>query len=139
MGLKAAFWRGRRVLLTGHTGFKGAWLALWLERLGARLTGFALEADGDPNLFRLLAPWPRLDSIIGDVRDADAVARAVERADPEIAFHMAAQSLVRRGFREPVATLATNVVGTANLLEALRACEGLRAVVVVTSDKCYDD
>lgn len=139
MGLTAAFWRGRRVLLTGHTGFKGAWLALWLERLGARVTGFALEADGDPNLFRLLAPWPRLDSIIGDVRDADAVARAVERADPEIAFHMAAQSLVRRGYREPVATLAINVLGTANLLEALRACEGLRAVVVVTSDKCYDD
>ncbi len=139
MGLTAAFWRGRRVLLTGHTGFKGAWLALWLERLGASVTGFALAPETEPNLFRLLAPWPRLDSIIGDVRDADTVAQAVNRTDPEIAFHMAAQSLVRRGYREPVATLATNVLGTANLLEALRGCKGLRAVVVVTSDKCYDD
>ncbi len=133
------FWRGRRVLLTGHTGFKGAWLALWLERLGAEVTGLALEPDAEPNLFRLLAPWRRLESIIGDIRSADTVREAVANAAPEVVFHLAAQSLVRRGYREPMATLAINVLGTAILLDALRDCADLRAVVVVTSDKCYEN
>ena len=93
MGLNPDFWRGRRILLTGHTGFKGAWLALWLERLGADVTGLALAPDTEPSLFRLLEPWPRLRSIIGDVRDADAVRTAVAAAAPEIVFHMAAQAL----------------------------------------------
>ncbi len=139
MGLNPDFWRGRRILLTGHTGFKGAWLALWLERLGADVTGLALAPDTEPSLFRLLEPWPRLRSIIGDVRDADAVRTAVAAAAPEIVFHMAAQALVRRGYRDPAATVATNVLGTANVLEAARRSEGLRAVVVVTSDKCYEN
>ena len=139
MGLNPDFWRGRRILLTGHTGFKGAWLALWLERLGANVTGLALAPDTEPSLFRLLEPWPRLRSIIGDVRDADAVRTAVAAAAPEIVFHMAAQALVRRGYRDPAATVATNVLGTANVLEAARGGEGLRAVVVVTSDKCYEN
>ncbi len=133
------FWRDRPVLITGHTGFKGAWLGLWLERLGARVTGVALDADTEPSLFGLLSPWRGLDSNIGDVRDRDAVRAVVARAAPEIVFHMAAQSVVRRSYREPVETLATNVLGTAILLDALRDSRELRAVVVVTSDKCYSN
>ena len=107
----------RRVLLTGHTGFKGGWLALWLERLGASVTGFALPD--------------------GDVRDPAAVRAAVKRARPEVVFHLAAQAIVRRSFADPVATWETNVVGTAHLLEAVRELAPEAAVVVVTSDKCY--
>ena len=135
--ISPAFWAGRRVLLTGHTGFKGAWMAAWLEHLGAETTGFALPPETDPNLFAMLEPWPALASRSGDIRDAAAVAEAVDEADPEIVIHMAAQALVRRSFREPVETIATNVVGTANLLQALRGRENLKSVVVVTSDKTY--
>lgn len=131
------FWRGRRVLLTGHTGFKGAWMALWLELLGAEVTGFALPPETDPSLFEALSPWLKLRSIIGDIRDPEAVTAAVRTADPEIVLHMAAQSLVRRSYENPLETFETNVIGTARLLEALRDVEGLMAVVVLTSDKAY--
>lgn len=129
------FWRGRRVLITGHTGFKGAWLALMLESLGAEIHGLALAPATTPNLFDLAAP--RLTSIIGDLRDPAVAVAAVAGADPEIVFHLAAQALVRASYADPRATFATNVMGTANLLEALRASPSLKAVVVVTSDKVY--
>ncbi len=131
------FWRGRRVLVTGHTGFKGAWLALWLEHMGAEVCGYALAPEPGPNLFEDLGEWHGLSSIIGDIRDRDALAIGSVFADPDVVFHMAAQSLVRRGHDDPENTFATNVAGTANLLEALDNCQGLRAIVVVTSDKCY--
>lgn len=132
-----AFWRGRRVLLTGHTGFKGAWLSLWLEKLGAEVTGLSLAPDTEPSLFALLAPFAAQASRIGDIRDRDGVARAVRDADPQIVIHMAAQPLVRRSYAEPVETYATNVMGTVHLLDALRGTENLQAVLVVTTDKVY--
>lgn len=130
------FWRGRRVLLTGHTGFKGSWLALWLAELGARVTGFALPPEGR-NLFEEAQVARGIASIEGDLRDPAALGRAVGESDPEIVFHLAAQSLVHAGYRDPIATYSTNVLGTAHLLEALRGRPALRAVVSVTSDKCY--
>jgi CDP-glucose 4,6-dehydratase len=132
-----AFWRDRRVLLTGHTGFKGAWLALWLERLGARVFGLALPPDTEPALFSLLQPMPGLASRFVDIRDPDAVAAAVDEARPNVVIHMAAQALVRRSYRQPIATLATNVMGTAHLLDSLRSIDDLQAVLVVTTDKVY--
>lgn len=131
------FWRGRRVLVTGHTGFKGAWLCAWLEMLGADVQGFALAPEPGANLFRDLGDWTYLTSMIGDIRDRDAVEIACAAADPDIVFHLAAQSLVRRAHRDPRGTYATNVQGTGNLLEKLSACPGLRAILIVTSDKCY--
>jgi len=132
-----SFWSGQRVLLTGHTGYKGTWLALWLELLGAETFGFALAPEGSPNLYSLVSPWGRLQSRLGDIRDASAVEGAVAEANPTIVFHLAAQALVRRSYREPVATFATNVLGTAHLLEALRKVERVAAIVVATTDKVY--
>lgn len=132
-----AVWRGRRVLLTGHTGFKGAWLTHILRRWGAHVTGIALAPETTPSLFELLSPWPELDSRIVDLRDREALAAAVADADPEVVFHLAAQAIVRRSYREPVETLASNVMGTVHLLDALRGCPRLRAVLLVTSDKVY--
>ena len=131
------FWRGRRVLVTGHTGFKGAWLALWLEHLGAEVCGYALAPETAPNLFEELSDWYGLSSIIGDIRDRDAVAIGCKFADPGVVFHLAAQALVRRGHADPRTTFSTNVEGTASLLEALDQCPDLQAIVAVTSDKCY--
>jgi CDP-glucose 4,6-dehydratase len=130
-----AFWHGRRVLLTGHTGFKGAWLARWLARLGARLHGLALPPEGEAETLRPL--WSGIGETIGDLRDDRAVARAVAEAAPEIVFHLAAQALLPRGWADPAGTVATNVGGTVALLEALRGAGALRAVLVVTSDKVY--
>lgn len=130
----ARFWQGRRVLLTGHTGFKGAWAALWLRALGARVHGFALPV-ADPASIAGVLPAPA--QTLGDLRDADAVARAVQAAEPEVVLHLAAQALVGVGWRDPAGTFATNVDGTLNLLAALRGAPGLRAVLVVTSDKVY--
>ncbi len=134
-----SFWRGKRVFMTGHTGFKGAWLALWLTDLGAEVTGYSLPPPTDPSLFDMAGLRSRLRHIEGDVRDEAALTHAVGEAPPEIVFHMAAQSLVRVSYEEPAATYATNVMGTVNLLEAVRRCEGVRAVVCVTSDKCYEN
>ncbi len=131
------FWSGRRVLVTGHTGFKGAWLSLWLAELGASVSGYALAAPDGPSLYALADVARDVESVTGDVRDAEAVAAAVARLEPEIVIHMAAQAFVRRSFAEPVATYATNVMGTVNVLDAVRRARGVRVVVVVSSDKCY--
>jgi CDP-glucose 4,6-dehydratase len=132
-----AFWSGKRVLLTGHTGFKGSWTALWLAAMGAKVTGFALAPETEPALFNLARVGPDVASIIGDLRDADTVSKSVAAADPQIVIHMAAQALVRRSIADPVATFATNIQGTIHLLDALRGRPALRAVLVVTSDKVY--
>lgn len=132
--------RGARVLITGHTGFKGAWLALWLKQLGADVTGFALPPEnGRPNLFSDAGVADGMTSVIADLKDIDAVAKAFEQARPEIVFHLAAQSLVRRSYQEPIETFASNLMGTVHVLEACRRAPGLKAVVVVTSDKCYQN
>ena len=134
------FYRGRRVLVTGHTGFKGSWLSMWLRDAGAEVTGYALEPEpGRPSLFELARVASGMHSIIGDVRDRPALDRALRNARAEVVFHLAAQSLVRRSYAEPVATFETNVLGTANLLDAIRRVDSVRSVVVVTSDKCYDN
>ncbi|PHS78195.1 MAG: CDP-glucose 4,6-dehydratase [Rhodospirillaceae bacterium] len=133
------FWQGKRVLLTGHTGFKGAWMALWLESLGAQVSGFGLAPETDPSLFELLSPWDTVRSTIGDVRDGNMVKRVVAEADPEIVIHMAAQALVRRSYREPVDTVASNVMGTVNLMEALREAKSLKVALIITSDKVYQN
>jgi CDP-glucose 4,6-dehydratase len=135
--IERAFWRNRRVLLTGHTGFKGAWLTLWLEEMGAQVFGLALPPDTEPALFSLLQPMSGVSSRLVDIRDADAVAAAVAEARPSVVIHMAAQALVRRSYRLPVETLATNVMGTAYLLDSLRETSDLKAVLVVTTDKVY--
>jgi CDP-glucose 4,6-dehydratase len=141
MTLDPGFWRDRSVLLTGHTGFKGAWLSLWLQSLGACVTGVSLAAPvTHPSLYELARVEEGMaDSVSLDICDAPPLARAVARARPEVVIHMAAQPLVRRSFASPLSTYATNVMGTVNLLDAVRACAGIRAVVVVTSDKCYDN
>lgn len=133
------FWAGRRVFLTGHTGFKGSWLSLWLQQMGAELTGFALAPPTDPALFEVADVGSGMTSILGDIRDAEALASALVAADPEIVIHMAAQPLVRASYDDPVGTYATNVMGTVHLLEAVRKAPGVRAVCVVTTDKCYEN
>lgn len=131
------FWSGKRVFLTGHTGFKGAWLSLWLERLGAVVTGFGLEPNTEPSLYNLLRSNLSADSVIGDIADLPALRETTARIDPHIAIHMAAQPLVRRSYREPIETFATNVMGTAHVLDALRDGPSLQAILVVTTDKVY--
>ena len=130
-------YRNRRVLLTGHTGFKGSWLALWLKTLGAKVTGLALEPETTPSHWGLLGLG--IDDKRVDIRDAEAVADIVNSSSPEIVFHLAAQSLVRRSYRNPLETWSTNVMGTANVLEACRHKSGIRAIVVITTDKCYEN
>lgn len=137
--MNAAFWQGKRVFLTGHTGFKGGWLSLWLQQLGAEVTGYALEAPTTPSLFEVARVARGMVSIVGDVRDGEALKRAMTQARPEIVIHMAAQPLVRYSYVNPVETYATNVMGVVNLLEAVRATPGVRSVVNVTSDKCYEN
>ena len=134
---QADFWRGRRVLLTGHTGFKGAWLALWLHKLGAQVTGLALAPDTRPHLFGAARIGELIDGQLVDLRDAALTAERVRQARPEIVLHLAAQALVRESYRAPVDTWAANVMGTVHLLDALRQVDELRAVVVVTTDKVY--
>jgi CDP-glucose 4,6-dehydratase len=135
----SAFWKGRRVFLTGHTGFKGSWLSLWLQSLGAELTGYALRPPTRPSLFQAARVARGMNSIVGDVREPKRLGAALARSRAQIVVHMAAQSLVRESYADPVGTYATNVMGTVNVLEAARAVRSVRAVVVVTSDKCYDN
>ncbi len=133
------FWRGRRVFLTGHTGFKGSWTSLLLASLGAEVYGYALAPESDRGLFVSGSVARSMRHLIGDVRDLETMSAAVSEARPEVVIHMAAQALVRQSYKDPVGTYATNVMGTVNLLEAVRRTPEVRAVVVVTSDKCYDN
>jgi CDP-glucose 4,6-dehydratase len=137
--MNPSFWRSRRVFLTGHTGFKGSWLSLWLQSLGAEVTGYALAPPTDPCLFQAAGVAAGMRSVIGDVRDGAQLAAAMAAARPEVVIHMAAQPLVRYSYAHPVETYSTNVMGLVNLLEAVRATPGVRAVVNVTSDKCYEN
>jgi CDP-glucose 4,6-dehydratase len=133
------FWRGKRVFLTGHTGFKGSWTSLWLQSLGAELTGFALPPPTQPSLFEVAQVGNGMRSIIGDIRDLATLQRAIQAAQPEIVIHMAAQPLVRYSYQNPVETYSTNVMGTVHLLEAVRNTPGVKAVVNITTDKCYEN
>lgn len=137
--MHSEFFRGRSVFLTGHTGFKGSWLALWLQSAGARVTGFALEPPTSPSLFELAGVAGGMRDIRGDVRDAGALKSAIEEAQPELVFHLAAQPLVRASYDTPLETYAVNVMGTAHLLEACRNVASVRAVVVITTDKVYEN
>lgn len=134
-----AFWQGKRVLLTGHTGFKGSWLSLWLQSMGTEVAGYALAPPTNPNLFEVAKVGEGMTSIIGDIRDLAKLRAVFAEHRPEIVIHMAAQSLVRYSYIEPVETYSTNVMGTINLLEAVRSMDSVKAVVNVTSDKCYEN
>jgi len=137
LGVNRSFWQGRRVFLTGHTGFKGSWLSLVLERLGAKVTGYSLAPQGERTLFEGARVTNHIHSVIGDVRDLSTLSVAMRTADPEIVLHLAAQSLVLNSYQQPLDTFSTNVIGTANVLEAVRSTPSVRAVVVVTTDKVY--
>jgi len=137
--VNATFWRGKRVFLTGHTGFKGSWLALWLQQSGARVMGLALAPPTDTHLYGVARVADGLTSTLADIRDFDAVRAAMCAFEPEIVLHLAAQPLVRLSYSEPVATYATNVMGTVHVLEAARAAKSVRVIVNVTTDKCYEN
>lgn len=137
--IQTAFWRDRRVLVTGHTGFKGSWLSLWLQAMGARVVGYALPPATRPNLFDLADVGQRMTSVLADIRDARRLGATLDAQQPEVVFHLAAQAEILPAYAQPVDTYATNVMGTVNLLDAVRQRQGVRAVVVVTSDKCYEN
>ena len=137
--VRAKFWRGKRVFVTGHTGFKGSWLSVWLAEMGASVTGLALPPREHPNLFDLADVAGRLSSAIADINDQPALDRALRTSEPEIIFHLAAQALVRESYQDPVRTFATNVGGVVTLLDSVQRTPSVRAVVIVTSDKCYDN
>jgi CDP-glucose 4,6-dehydratase len=137
--VSASFWNGRRVFVTGHTGFKGSWLVAWLHSLGAVVRGYSLPPVTTPNMFELAGIARLCQHVEADIRDAAALAAAISDFQPETVFHMAAQPLVRRSYREPLLTMETNIMGTANLLNACRGSKAVSAVVVVTTDKCYEN
>ncbi len=137
--MTTSFWNNKKTLVTGHTGFKGSWLSLWLETLGADIHGYALKPPTSPSLYELAAVDGGLHSTIADIRDAAALQQAMSAAQPEIVFHLAAQPLVLESYETPLATIETNVLGTANLLNAVRSVPSVKAVVIVTSDKCYEN
>jgi CDP-glucose 4,6-dehydratase len=139
MGVKPIFWQGKRVLLTGHTGFKGSWLSLWLQAMGAEVTGYALAPPTNPSLFDIAKVELGMTSLIGDIRDLDKLQAVFAKHQPEIVIHMAAQPLVRYSYQNPVETYSTNVMGTVNVLEAVRNTLSVKAVVNVTTDKCYEN
>lgn len=133
------FWRGKRVFMTGHTGFKGSWLSLWLQMWGAKLTGYALKPPTEPSLFEVAQVEKGMKSVIGDIRDLDKLQTAILEANPEIIIHMAAQPLVRYSYLNPVETFSTNIMGTVHVLEAARSLKQLKVILSVTSDKCYEN
>lgn len=134
-----SMWQGRRVYLTGHTGFKGSWMSLWLASLGAQVHGYALAPECEPNLFTNARVADYVEHEIGDIRSQDALERSIAAFKPEVVFHMAAQPLVRRSYANPIETYSTNVMGTAHVLDAVRRVPSVRAVVVITTDKCYEN
>lgn len=134
-----SYYRGKRVFLTGHTGFKGGWLAVWLQRLGAEVRGYGLAPNTLPNLYEALSLQDRMESIPADVRDLPRLQKEMRQFQPDVVFHLAAQSLVRQSYQTPVETFEINVMGTAKLLEAVRGCESVRTCVIITSDKCYEN
>jgi CDP-glucose 4,6-dehydratase len=136
---EASFWRGRRVLITGHTGFKGGWLCTWLKSMGAEIAGLSLPPEACPNVFNVAEVANGMDSRFGDIRDADLVRQIVSEISPEIVIHMAAQALVRRSYADPIETYETNVMGTVHILEAVKSVGTVKALVNVTSDKCYEN
>lgn len=135
----ADFYRGRKVFLTGHTGFKGAWLALWLESMGAEVTGYSLEPPSEPNLFEALNLASRIRHVTGDILNAEALEAAMAESRPDVVFHLAAQALVLDSYERPMDTLRTNVLGSANVMEAVRRTDSVRTLVLITTDKCYDN
>lgn len=137
--MNPSFWAGKKVFITGHTGFKGSWMSLWLQSLGAQVTGYALPAPTRPSLFDIARVAGGMDSVIADIRDLATLQQTMQSAQPEIVIHMAAQPLVRESYSNPVETYATNVMGTVNLLEAVRHSSGVKAVVNITTDKCYEN
>jgi CDP-glucose 4,6-dehydratase len=137
--MDARFWNGKKVLITGHTGFKGSWLSLWLQRLGANVSGYALRLPTEPSLFDVAHVAANMDSVTGDIRDLDRLNKVISDRRSEIVIHMAAQTIVRSSYADPIATYSTNVMGTANVLEAVRLSRTARVVLIVTSDKCYQD
>lgn len=138
--MNAIFWQGKRVFLTGHTGFKGGWLSLWLQTMGAEVHGYALEPPTETNLFTTARVEEGMaDSIIDDIRNFENLKASMQSVQPEVVFHLAAQPLVRYSYAEPAETYATNVMGTVNLLEAVRSCQSVKVVVNVTTDKCYEN
>jgi CDP-glucose 4,6-dehydratase len=139
LAMNPAFWHGKRVLLTGHTGFKGSWLSLWLQSMGAQVTGYALAPPTNPSLFDMADVGKGMTSVIGDIRDLSKLQVVFAEHQPEIVIHMAAQPLVRYSYQNPVETYATNVMGTVHLLEAVRNTPGVKAVVNITTDKCYEN
>jgi CDP-glucose 4,6-dehydratase len=139
LGVNPSFWQGKKVLLTGHTGFKGSWLSLWLQAMGAEVTGYALAPPTNPSLFEVAEVGSGMTSIIGDIRDLEKLQAVFAKYQPEIVIHMAAQPLVRYSYQNPVETYSTNVMGTVNLLEAVRNKSGVKAVVNITTDKCYEN
>ena len=139
MTMNQNFWQGRRVFLTGHTGFKGSWTVLWLKKMGAIVKGYALPPNTNPSIFIIANISEGIESTIGDVRDIEKLKSSMGSFKPEIVIHMAAQPLVRASYDDPVLTYSTNVIGTVNLLEAVRECPSVRSVVNVTTDKCYEN
>lgn len=137
--LDRTFWQGRQVLVTGHTGFKGSWLSLWLEALGAAVTGYALDPPTHPNLYEHASVAKHIHSICADIRDFQRLKSAVAECRPEVVIHLAAQSVVRRGYQDPIETYSSNVMGTVHLLEAVRQQDRPCVLIIVTSDKCYDN
>lgn len=133
------FWQGKRVFVTGHTGFKGSWLSLWLTEMGAIVKGYALDAPTVPSLFEIVRLNDLMESHIGDIRDFEKLRNSIAEFKPEIVFHMAAQPLVRLSYEQPIETYSTNVMGTVHLLEAVKQVGNIKAVVNITSDKCYDN
>jgi CDP-glucose 4,6-dehydratase len=134
-----SFYHGKRILITGHTGFKGSWLALWLQSLGAKVTGLSLPSPTDPSHFDLIGLKNLVKHIEGDIRDLKTVQKVFSKSKPEIVFHLAAQSLVRDSYENPKDTFDTNIGGTVNVLEAIRHCPTVKSAVIVTSDKCYEN
>jgi len=137
--MDSTFWKGKKVFITGHTGFKGSWLSLWLHSMGAEVTGYALNPPTEPSLYELCRIDELVNSVIADVRDGEKLEKTIRAASPEVVIHMAAQPLVRESYKNPVDTYATNVMGTVNLLEAVRKCDSVKAIVNVTTDKCYEN